>query len=81
VEVTAWFDGTTLTFKAAIVRRGPRHPLHLHPLGPAGRFLAELYRRRRAASGRKHNPVPILILSVAPIVELESQKREGGGRP
>jgi len=78
VEVTAWVEGTTLTFKAAIVRRGPQHPLHLHPLGPAGQFLAELYRRRRAASGRRHYPLPILLISVVPVVEHEVNVKAGG---
>jgi hypothetical protein len=76
VEVTALVEGLLLTFKASIVKRGPRHPLHLHPVGEAGRFLTELYRRRRAASGRKHSPVPMLILNLIPILE----KSGGGGR-
>jgi hypothetical protein len=68
-EVTAFVEGFLLTFKASIVRRGARLPLHLHPTGEAGKFLTELYRRRRAASGRKHSPVPMLILSVVPLTE------------
>jgi len=75
VEVTAFVEGLLLTFKASIVKRGNRLPLHLHPVGEAGRFLAELYQRRRAASGRKHNPVPLLILNVVPLLE----KTSGGG--
>ncbi len=67
VEVTAYVEGLLLTFEASIVKRGPNQPLH--PIGEAGKFLTELYRRRRAASGRKHDPVPILLLSVTPLLE------------
>ncbi len=75
VEITAYVEGLLLTFEASIVKRGPLQPLYLHPIGEAGRFLTELYRRRRAASGRKHNPVPMLILNVVPLLE----KSSGGG--
>jgi hypothetical protein len=75
VEIAAYVEGLLLTFEANIVRRGPQQPLCLHPIGEAGRFLTELYRRRRAASGRKHNPVPILIVNVVPLLE----KSSGGG--
>ncbi len=75
VEITAYVEGLLLTFEATIVRRGLNQPLYLHPLGEAGRFLTELYEQRRAASGRKHNPVPILLLSVTPLLE----KSGGGG--
>jgi len=75
VEVAVFVEGLLLTFKASIVKRGGRLPLHLHPVGEAGRFLAELYQRRRAASGRKHSPVPLLILNVVPLLE----KTSGGG--
>jgi hypothetical protein len=76
VEVTALVEGLLLTFKASIVKRGQRHPLHLHPVGEAGRLLAELYRRRRAVSGRRHNPVPMLILNIIPLLE----KSDIGGK-
>jgi hypothetical protein len=69
LEVVAYVEGLLLTFEANIVRRGPRQPLYLHPIGEAGRFLTELYKRRRTASGRKHNPIPILILNVTPLFE------------
>jgi hypothetical protein len=72
VEVTVFVEGLLLTFKASIVKRGPRLPLHLHPIGEAGKFLTELYQRRRAASGRKHNSVPLLILNVTPLLEKSS---------
>ena len=75
VEVTVFVEGFLLTFKASIVKRGPQLPLHLHPIGEAGRFLTELYKRRRAASGRKHNPVPMLILSLTPLLEKSSSGR------
>jgi hypothetical protein len=68
VEVATLVDGLLLTFEATIVKRGAQ-PLHLHPIGEAGKFLAELYRSRRAASGRKHNSVPLLILNVVPLFE------------
>ena len=76
VEVTALVDGLLLTFKASIVKRGPRHPLHLHPVGEAGRLLTELYRRHRAVSRRKHNPVPMLILNLIPLLEKSSGGEE-----
>jgi hypothetical protein len=69
VEITAYVEGLLFTFKASIVRRGPQQPLYLHPIGEAGRFLTELYRRHRAASGRRHNPIPILLLNVTPLLE------------
>jgi hypothetical protein len=75
-EVTVLVEGYLLTFKASIVKRGAQLPPHLHPVGEAGKFLTELYRRRRAASGRKHNPVPMLVLNLIPILE----KNSGGGR-
>ncbi|MFZ8841066.1 MAG: hypothetical protein ACO2PM_19545 [Pyrobaculum sp.] len=68
VEVTVLVDGLLLTFETTIVKRGTQ-PLYLHPIGEAGKFLAELYRSRRAASGRKHNSVPLLILNVVPLFE------------
>jgi hypothetical protein len=74
-EVTAFVEGFLLTFKASIVRRGSRLPLHLHPLGEAGRFLTELYKHRRAATGRKHSPVPMLILSITPLLEKLDERR------
>jgi hypothetical protein len=74
-EVTVFVEGFLLTFEASIVRRGSRLPLHLHPMGEAGRFLTELYRRRRAATGRKHSPVPMLILSITPLLEKSSSGR------
>jgi len=76
VEAAALIDNLLLTFEATIVKRGTQHPLHLHPVGEAGKFLTELYRSRRAASGRKHNSVPLLILSIIPIFE----KTDAGGR-
>jgi hypothetical protein len=76
VEVTALIDGMALTFTASITKRGAQHPLHLHPIGEAGKFLAEVYRQHRAGSGRRHNPVPMLILSVTPLLEKTSA---GGG--
>ena len=76
VEATVWVEGITATIKAAIVRRG-KHPLHLHPLGQAGKFLAELYSRRLAASGRKRNPVPLLILSLTPLLEPKASMESG----
>jgi hypothetical protein len=79
VEVTAVIDELILNFKAAITRHGPRHPLYLHPLGPAGQFLAEIYRRRRAASGRKHYPVPLLLITVVPLLENSEANTKGGG--
>jgi len=69
VEVMANVEGLLLTFEASIVRRGLHQPLYLHPIGEAGRFLTELYMNRRAASGRKHNPIPILLLNVTPLLE------------
>jgi len=68
-EVTAFVEGYLLTFKASIVKRGPRLPLHLHPVGEAGKFLTDLYRRRLAASGRRRNSMPLLILSLIPLLE------------
>jgi hypothetical protein len=65
-----------LTFKASIVKRGPRLPLHLHPIGEAGKFLTDMYRRHRAATGRKRNSIPLLILSLIPLLE----KTSDGGR-
>ncbi|MFZ8808220.1 MAG: hypothetical protein ACO2PN_08965 [Pyrobaculum sp.] len=76
VEVAAYIESLLLTFEASIVRRGPQQPLYLHPIGETGRFLTELYKHRRAASGRKHNPLPMLILSVTPLLE----KSGGGGK-
>ena len=76
IEVTALIDNLLLTFVATIVKKGAQHPLHLHPIGEAGKFLAELYRSRLAASGRKHNSVPMLILSLIPLLE----KTNAGGR-
>jgi hypothetical protein len=75
VEVTVFVEGLLLTFKASIVKRGPRLPLHLHPVGEAGKFLTELYQRRRATTGRKHNPVPLLILNVTPLLEKSNDDR------
>jgi hypothetical protein len=66
------------TVKAAIVRRG-KYPLCLHPLGQAGKFLAELYSRRLAASGRKRNPLPLLILSITPLIEHVKTSLKSGG--
>jgi len=37
VEVTALVDGLLLTFEATIVKRGAQ-PLHLHPIGEAGKI-------------------------------------------
>jgi len=68
-EVTVFVEGFLLTFRASIVRRGPRLPLHLHPVGEAGKFLTDLYKRRLAASGRKRNSMPLLILSLIPLLE------------
>jgi len=68
VEVTVWVEGLMAIVKAAIVRRG-KYPVHLHPLDQSGKFLAELYSRRLAASGRKRNPLPLLILSITPLIE------------
>jgi len=73
-EVMIYIDGFLLTFKASIVKRGPHLPLHLHPIGEAGKFLVEIYQRRRAASGRKHHSVPLLVLKVVPLLE----KTDGG---
>ena len=78
VEAVLWLEGLMVTVKAAIVRRG-KQPLHLHPLGQAGRLLAELYARRLAASGRKRNPLPLLILSVTPLIELVKIGIKSGG--
>jgi hypothetical protein len=75
VEITAYVEGLSLTFEASIIRRGPLQPLHLHPIGEAGRFLTELYRRSRAVSGRRHNPIPILILNMTPLLEKTDRRR------
>jgi len=69
VEVTALIGSVLLTFTASITKRGAQHPLHLHPVGEASRFLAEIYKQHRAASGRKHSPVPVLILNITPLLE------------
>jgi hypothetical protein len=71
-EVTVFVEGFLLTFKASIVKRGPRLPLHLHPTGEAGKFLTDLHRRRRAASSRKRSSTPLLILSLIPLLEKTS---------
>jgi hypothetical protein len=81
IEALLWIDGVMVTVVAAIVRRGRRLPVQLHPLGTAGQFLADLYNKRRAASGRRRSPVPVLVLSIAPLIEMEDQKPAVGGRP
>jgi hypothetical protein len=78
VEMTIWIEGLMVTVMAAIIRRG-RYPLHLHPLGQAGKFLAELYNQRLAASGRKRNPLPLLILSITPLIERTTTSPKIGG--
>jgi hypothetical protein len=76
VEIAVFIEGILLTFKASIVKRGAQLPLHLHPVGEASKFLAELYQRRRAASGRRRNSIPLLVLNVVPLLE----KSDSGGR-
>jgi len=75
VELAIWIDGVLLTVKAAIVRRGTKQPLQLHALGNSGKFLSEVYMRRRMSSGRRHSPVPLLVLNITPIIEPQTQKR------
>jgi len=74
-EVTVFVEGFLLTFKASIVKRGPRLPLHLHPVGEAGKFLTDLYRRRLVASSRRRNSMPLLILSLIPLLEKTAGER------
>ena len=79
LEVVLFAEGVTVRSLVAIVRRGRRLPPYLHPLGQGGRFLADLYNKHRATSGRQRSPVPILILSVVPLIErMETSVKSGG---
>jgi len=69
VELVLSVEGSVVTVVATLVSRGARHPPYLHPVGDGGKYLAELYMKRRAASGRRHNSVPLLILSIMPLIE------------
>jgi len=69
VELTLAIEGHIVTVIATLVSRGPRQPLFLHPIGDGGKYLAELYIKRRAASGRRHSSVPLLILNMMPVIE------------
>ena len=69
VELTLSVEGSVVTVVATLVSRGARHPPYLHPIGDGGKYLAELYMKRRAASGRRHSSVPLLILSIMPLIE------------
>jgi len=68
-ELTLSVDGDIITVVATIVSRGARHPPYLHPIGDGGKYLADVYMKRRAASGRRHSSVPLLILSIMPLIE------------
>jgi len=69
VELTLAIEGSIVDVIATLVSRGPRQPPHLHPIGEGGKYLAELYLKRRAAAGRRHSSVPLLILNVMPVLE------------
>jgi hypothetical protein len=69
VELTLSVEDSVVAVVATIVSRGAQHPPYLHPVGDGGKYLADVYMKRRAASGRRHSSVPLLILSIMPLIE------------